>query len=414
MATLVLMHSGVNGFVMVLLPTANGRFFDVLVGIGNVGGFIVLNVMWDLVMNLKREFPRIHRIYMTAALLGIMGLPFVASGFYRTLAPLSGLLGTTVILLSLVLIVILLFRHGLKANLIYFFLGFFATAVGAGLTTLMTIGVIPLNVYTVNGYQFSSILHILFLAIGLAHRIRDIEKARIQARQELSLETRRAEDQRHFVALLSHEFRSPLAVINKAAQMIQITMPKIEHDVAERLDRIRQRATQLSRLVDSFLTSQALEHGSHALKKTPTDLGRLFNDIIISAEAKEQVCTTTTPTRLVWSVDKDLFAIAVGNLVDNALKYSPPNSPITIEASTNASGLELLIQDWGLGMSSEEIARVGTMYFRGKSAQDVKGTGLGLHISGKIVAAHGGILEVQSRGSDGTTVAIRIPRQHSA
>jgi len=408
-AMLCLLNSGVNGFSMLLFPSASGSIFDALVSIGNIGGIIAVIVMWDLVMNLKIEFPRIHRLYMIAALMGIIALPFSFGELYRIIAPAITLLGASFIVLSLVLIGILLFHRGRDTHLTYFFIGFLATATGGATSVLMTLGAIPFNTYTAYAYQFTSIIHILFLAIGLAHRIRDIERARIQANQDLLLEIRRTEDQRHFVALMSHEFRTPLAVIDKAAQMIQITLPEVQSTVADRLNRIRSRAKKLSKLVEIFLTSQALAHEENALNKTSTDLVKILDDIILNTEAQERISISIRPTQLIWLLDEDLFTIAIANLIDNALKYSPAGSKIDVKLKSNDSGLELLIKDKGRGMNVDELSRIGNMYFRGQSASDIKGTGLGLHIAWKIITAHGGTLEVQSQVKEGTSMTIKIP-----
>jgi two-component system, sensor histidine kinase LadS len=101
--------------------------------------------------------------------------------------------------------------------------------------------------------------------------------------------------------------------------------------------------------------------------------------------------------------------MAIGNLLDNALRYSPPGGRVEMSATLDANGLLIHVSDHGPGMSKEELAILGTPYYRSASSSGKKGSGLGYHFSRKVVDAHGGCLQASSRQGGGMKVSIRLP-----
>jgi len=100
---------------------------------------------------------------------------------------------------------------------------------------------------------------------------------------------------------------------------------------------------------------------------------------------------------------------ALFNLIDNAIKYSPDNSPIEIRVSLAKDKVKIAIKDYGCGIPREDLEHIFEKFYRGKRSQPVSGTGLGLCISKGIIEAHGGKIAVESDLGRGTTVTVEIP-----
>jgi two-component system, OmpR family, sensor histidine kinase KdpD len=110
-------------------------------------------------------------------------------------------------------------------------------------------------------------------------------------------------------------------------------------------------------------------------------------------------------------VDPVLIEQALAQIIDNAAKYSPPGSTITVSAKRNGQGLVLAVSDAGLGLTEEESAQLGERFFRGRRhVENISGSGLGLWIAKAFAGANGGKIEADSAGvNQGTTIAIKLP-----
>jgi two-component system sensor histidine kinase KdpD len=109
------------------------------------------------------------------------------------------------------------------------------------------------------------------------------------------------------------------------------------------------------------------------------------------------------PLDFVW------IGLVLVNIIDNALKYSPPDSPIDIRAQVIGSSLEISIADRGVGIPPEDLGRVFDKFYRVQRPDIVTGTGLGLSISKGIVEAHGGRVRAENRSGGGTLITVQLP-----
>jgi signal transduction histidine kinase len=109
------------------------------------------------------------------------------------------------------------------------------------------------------------------------------------------------------------------------------------------------------------------------------------------------------------SLDPTLMNVAIGNLLANALRYSPEESPLEIIVAQDEQGLRIEVRDQGPGVSPDELPRLGTPYFRAASSMGKKGSGLGYHFTQRIVAAHGGVMAARSPEGSGLTVEVVLP-----
>lgn len=412
--TLVVLHLGISGFSSLLLPPEPVWLNDVFVGFGNLGGTAVVLAMWVSLLDFKHQFPRLYRLYLGAAVLCLLGLPFVTTPYYGVFATPIFMIGASLGAFSPFLVGYLLRRQHNDVVLIFYFLGFCVTGVAAVIQIMAVTGFLPLTAFTVNAYQIGSPFHVVFLGIGLAYRMRRLQIEKIHADEAARLSNERAAEQRRFVGILSHEFRTPLALIDKAAQLLQVTLADLPDKARERLDRIRADAMRLYKLVDLFLTADALDYGRVAIHRQPVALAGFLDEVAGRAESEntfKRVRVTLAPADAVFSLDSELIGLALGNLIDNALRYSPADSPVAVHAQCQDRELRITVRDQGHGLAADEIARLGQLYYRAASAKGIKGTGLGLVIVDKAVKAHGGRLDIESLPGQGTAMTLCLPAE---
>jgi signal transduction histidine kinase len=118
---------------------------------------------------------------------------------------------------------------------------------------------------------------------------------------------------------------------------------------------------------------------------------------------------SVTPPTVTYLLDQKLIGMAVGNLLGNALRYSPQDKKIKLSAIADDEGLAIRVIDHGYGLSTEELASLGMPYYRANSSVGKKGSGLGYHFSRRIVEAHGGNIQAYSPPEMGLEVVIRLP-----
>lgn len=409
-ASLISLYLGINGYTAVAFAPASTWVIDMVVGMGIVGGLAVYNFMWARLLNLKYHFPRIRYLYLSISVACIFLLFFSASSYYRVIAHLVLQIGIILTISNMVLLVILLRRQRTIELLLYLY-AFIALFLGLFTQVIMVLGWLPQNILTTNAYQATSLLNVLIMCFGLAMRIRKIQCDKALAQQEVAISNRRADEQRSFVAMLSHEFRNPLASIDRAAQMVQLKLPAMPPAEAERMTNIRAGVSTLSSLVDNFLMSEALDHQALVLSIEDCPIRPLLKNVVeaLGETVGERVILTLTPPDATYRLDQALIGMAVGNLLDNSLRYSPRDETVEISCIVDHEGLAIRVTDHGNGLSTEELAKLGMPYYRASSSVGKKGSGLGYHFSRKIVEAHGGSLHAYCPSKKGLEVFIRLP-----
>jgi two-component system sensor histidine kinase KdpD len=124
---------------------------------------------------------------------------------------------------------------------------------------------------------------------------------------------------------------------------------------------------------------------------------------------EKPVNVSFSPDLPLITLDFALFCQALVNLIDNAIKYSPKDSPIFINAREIKSGIELQVTDEGVGIPEEDLERIFDKFYRVSRPENIQGTGLGLAISKGIIEAHGGTIRAENRLGGGTIMTIQIP-----
>lgn len=220
---------------------------------------------------------------------------------------------------------------------------------------------------------------------------------------------RTLDNERRFTADAAHELRTPLAALKVQTQVALLggDTPAREHALRQ----IEAGVDRAGRLVEQLLRLARLDPLSCPPNNVPVDLFQLVDDVLGGRPDGNRVARPVTGA--VVRGDPDLLQIAVRNLIDNALRYSPDDDGIRIEILHEDESCTLTVLDNGPGVSEETLARLGERFFRGQPGK-TEGNGLGLAIVARIAELHGARLHLGNRLSGGLAVSLQglhpIPR----
>jgi CheY-like chemotaxis protein/anti-sigma regulatory factor (Ser/Thr protein kinase) len=214
-----------------------------------------------------------------------------------------------------------------------------------------------------------------------------------------------------FFSMAVHELRTPLTVIDGQAQRAQRLVTKDPARAAEALDLLREQIARMTRLIADLLDHARVGAGALSLEVVTFDLGVATASTISLHEHEEtpRITFQGSPKPLRVRGDPDRFAQILANLLDNAVKYSPPGSPIDVSLAVVGNDAELRVTDRGVGVPDEERDMLFAPFFRTTRTRDISGTGLGLHISRRIAEQHHGHLSLESSNGAGTVFLLTLP-----
>jgi two-component system sensor histidine kinase KdpD len=212
---------------------------------------------------------------------------------------------------------------------------------------------------------------------------------------------------------ISHDLRTPLVSITGALSTLQERdVPLDEEARAILLDTAAEEAGRLNRLVGNLLDMTRLEAGAIRVKPEPRDVQDAIGAALrqMSERLDDRPVEVDIPAALpLVPMDFVLVVHVLVNLIDNAIKYSPPNSPIRICTQNLKVEVAIEVADEGIGIPEEDLERVFQKFYRVQRPDNVTGTGLGLSISRGLVEAHGGRIWAADRPGGGTIVTVALP-----
>jgi signal transduction histidine kinase len=233
--------------------------------------------------------------------------------------------------------------------------------------------------------------------------------------ERLAAEQRLTEMQRNFVSMASHEFRTPLTIIDgNARRLAKLSDRSAGAEIVQRSGRIRAAVLRVTHLMDNLLNSSRLVDQGAGLYFHPSeiDLATLLNDVCqlhreIAPKARLITRLPPAPLRIVG--DGKLLHQAFSNLLSNAIKYSPSGSRIELAASAGAEEIIVSVSDQGMGIPAADIAQIFERYMRGRNVSGIVGTGIGLYLVKMVVDLHEGGIAVESREGRGACFTVRLP-----
>jgi signal transduction histidine kinase len=292
-----------------------------------------------------------------------------------------------------------------KQESIYVLLGVSIFAISGFFSALIPLGLIPQN--KLSQSQIGQVLSMLgsFLvcfSLGVRVRRERTENQQTSARALLAekgiAQGREAyEKQGRFIAMLSHEFKTPLAVIDSATQALERINRNESQELTLRYKRIRSSVDRIDRLVMQFLTTDKFDSQGMTMSPERIQLSQLLREIIHTECNDEQEVVLVCPpsvSLLELSVDIALLTVAITNILDNSLKYSTPGTAVTVTVNFSSDkgmpGVEIVIADKGPSIPVELRDLIFSRYERGQNITGITGAGLGLYLVKLIMEMHAG------------------------
>ncbi len=252
-------------------------------------------------------------------------------------------------------------------------------------------------------------------AIELMVTQRGLAQQASMLEEKLAAERHLTQLQRNFVSMASHEFRTPLTIIDGHAQRLNKLRDRIGVDeIVTRAGKIRAAVLRMTHLIDNLLTSTRLVESGAGLYFHPqeVDLHELVHEV---CQLHREISPGSTiveewgdrSLRMVG--DPKLLSQVFDNLLSNAIKYSPGGGIVRITSRAEEGGLVVAVEDHGIGIPSADVGRLFERYFRGSNVSGIVGTGVGLNLVKMVIDLHGGDITVESKEGQGARFTVRLP-----
>lgn len=215
--------------------------------------------------------------------------------------------------------------------------------------------------------------------------------------------------QKEFIHLVSHEFRNPIAIISGASQLLAAKAPELYSGAgASQFKKIDDSVQRLVALLDNVLRLSMVEEGKEVFAPAMFDMREAIHSVAECFDTQRLACDIgDAPVH--YYGDKRLIEYILHNIISNGMKFSSDDGTVALRLHPLPEGLEILVEDQGLGMSAEAVARAGEKFFRDVRTSHIKGTGLGLHLSNRFMDYHAGKISFESKEGHGTTVHLFFP-----
>lgn len=274
---------------------------------------------------------------------------------------------------------------------------------------------VPLLVFKIDIGMVAFVFGVFFSLLLIAFAFGMWRKEK-QAQRFIAGSQRQAEDgRRRFLRRLDHEIKNPLTALRTA--LVNVRECKTEDERQRAIENAGRSVERLIRLLADLRKLSDL--GERALERLPVDVPELLQEMVEAAnslpayqgrEVNLLISKVPAPFPPVTG-DRDLLALAVYNLVENALKFTSGDEAVEVRALEDGKAIVIEVADSGPGIPSDELSKIFEELYRGANARGVEGSGLGLALVGRIVELHDGQIVVRSRQDEprGTVFTLRLP-----
>lgn len=213
---------------------------------------------------------------------------------------------------------------------------------------------------------------------------------------------------------ISHQTKTPIANILLYSQLLSEQSLSPEDSLC--IDELTAQAEKLNFLITSLIKSSRLENGIITVNPTLQPIENMILDVIKqvrpTAESKN-IDINHSSSDIIALFDYKWTSEALYNIIDNAVKYTPPNGNISVSAISYQLFCRIDITDTGIGISQEDFTKIFSRFYRAENVSDIKGVGIGLYISREIISKENGYIKVSSTLKKGSTFSIFLPLKNS-
>jgi PAS domain S-box-containing protein len=240
-----------------------------------------------------------------------------------------------------------------------------------------------------------------------------LEQSQKELSEALDKERELSEIKSRFVSMASHEFRTPLSAVLSSASLVgKYTTTEQQGNREKHVNRIKESVKHLNDLLEDFLSLGKLDEGKVGADFVPCNLPDRIRDTIdevrgLVKEGQQVIYEHKGPETI--TTDPKLLRNIMINLISNGVKFSDQNGKIQVNSRVADNVATIEVKDQGIGIPEEDQQHLFSSFFRGRNAQNIQGTGLGLHIVKRYTDLLGGTIQLQSTVDSGTTITLSIP-----
>lgn len=419
-----------SGLMALVFPSIVHRISDYMTGIGAACSLLFFSLFG------KRLFQdcsnrRLNRYFDFLVLYSIVTALSIPVGYYSKLAPLLFVFSLSTILI-LTWLSCRLVRQKSEGALIYL-AAFGISNIGYGAQFLRLLGTIPVAWWNMHAVEIASVCNMVLMTLAMTERVNRAEKTAIAAARaaeqnalriaremtvdllanQKKLETS-LERKVRFVEMVSHEYRTPLAIIRANLDILDLQHDQLGSGAADKIAKMQRAVSRLVEVIETSLITSRLQHGEPGQNRESVDAADFLFEILDEARdlwpgAELKLASGSLPTAFV-TADPSLLKTAIFNLIDNAVKYAADYGAISLALTASSDEVRFIVADIGPGIPADEQEMIREKYRRGRAGIGRAGGGLGLFLVSKIVEEHGGRLELGTNTPRGLTAIIVLQR----
>lgn len=341
-----------------------------------------------LQLELDKAMPRLSRILAsTASLITMITSALVLSGRYGLGVSVAQLASLAWMTLTAGIAGALMFRGHRPAR--WFLTAFSIFYIGIGIRYLRNLGVLEPSALTDYSVQVGSIVHMVVMCLFIVYRYNTLKMA-------LQIEQKARREQREFVAMVSHEYRTPLAIIARSSEQLAANLDAAPEKSLSRCTNIQTAVKRMEDLLDKHLSAERLDEDTQQIQRSRWNPLDLLEDLAADwPEQRISLVLDALPTQI--DGDRGLIEVALRNLLTNADRHAQPGSVIEVNAKMmSGQQLSISVTNQGDTVPDDELPHLFKKYFRGRQSRLQAGAGLGLFIVLRVAQLHGGSVQVTS------------------
>jgi signal transduction histidine kinase len=399
MAVFILLVAVYGGWNLLLAP----GWTDFVLGIGQLIVALLLFMIVSDLLYLSNYYPKLY-LSMRWGLITLLlfGVPLVLMGYFQPVMQIAHLMIISIFIVLAVLCLLLFRTEALAPFVLLMYFFFF---IGVVMRYAMQLGLFPVNFVTQNFVFFGFLFQVVLLFMLLSRRLRYLKQNNDASDLRISIAEEENKNRRLFMNMLNHELRTPLAIIDSSVRNV-LEDTKHQQDY-QRLEKIRLAVDDMRHLMQVCLGSERL--------LSPINTQNIFGLAQMLESVLGYIGQRSDADRVIYegldddvrlAGDRDLLILALGNLLDNALKYSAEDQDVELLLSRPSPTLvRICVVDKGCGFDAHiQLGQVS----RGANVGHTQGLGMGLVLVQEIVEKHQGRLFIESTSNNGSVVCIEL------